>query len=125
MAACTEACQTQNNACFAKVCGGPNPNTATAKQDAPANAGPSAEPANPAPAAAALASDEQVKKPAKPTKTAKPAQQQRRLGRRLPGKSTEPCRAGATAPHPGLALCAAQSVRLSVTPPSRPGIARS
>ena len=76
-----EACQTQNNACFSKVFGGPNPNTAV-RQDAPANAGPGAEPANPAPAAAALASDEQVKKPVKPTKTAKPAQQRERQERR-------------------------------------------
>jgi hypothetical protein len=78
---CMEACQTQNNACFSKVFGGPNPNTAV-RQDAPAIAGPGAEPANPAPAAAALASDEQVKKPAKPTKTAKPAQQRERQERR-------------------------------------------
>ncbi len=76
---CMEACQTQNNACFSKMFGGPNRNTATVKQEeAPPNAAPAAAASAHGEPAAALASDEQQqpKKPAaKPTKTAKPAQQ--------------------------------------------------
>ena len=75
---CMEACQTQNNACFSKVFGGPNHhNTATVKQEEAPPAAASAHGVPQGEPGAALASDEQQpKKPAaKPTKTAKPAQQ--------------------------------------------------
>ena len=68
---CMQSCQTQSNACFSKVYGGPGPNAVTVKQqEAPANAGP---------ADAALAADDQAppKKTAKPTKTAKPEMRDR------------------------------------------------
>ena len=72
---CMQTCQTQNNACFSQVYGGPGPTAVTVKQDAaPANATPAGD-------AAALASDEEqpkAKKAAKPTKTAKPRERAER-----------------------------------------------
>jgi hypothetical protein len=73
---CMNSCQTQNNACFSQVYGGPGPTAVTVKQDAaPANATPAGD-------AAALASDQeqqpQAKKVVKPTKTAKPRERAER-----------------------------------------------
>jgi hypothetical protein len=72
---CMQTCQTQNNACFSQVYGGPGPNAVTVKQDA----APSSD--TPAGDAAALASDQEqpkAKKAAKPAKTAKPRERAER-----------------------------------------------
>ena len=67
---CMQACQTQNNACFSKVYGGPGREAVTVKNEEPA---PDAQAAPADQNAAAVAEDEQKPaKKAKPTKTAKP-----------------------------------------------------
>lgn len=60
---CMQACQTQNNACYSQVFGGPGPNAVTVRQE---DGQPNVTPAGENPEAAALASDEKkAKKPAR------------------------------------------------------------
>lgn len=66
---CMEACQTQNNACFSKVFGGPGTNVQTVRQEPAREAiGADAPPQGGKPAGEALAADEPrpAAKPARP-----------------------------------------------------------
>lgn len=60
---CMETCQTQNNACFSKVLGGPGPTAVTVKEDAPKGDSVAADGERPA---AKPAAKKQVATPAKP-----------------------------------------------------------
>ena len=82
---CMEACQTQNNACYSQVYGGPGPNSVTVKKEPAKDANaavasdgqqPEAKPPVPPVEPVQSAKPAQTAKPAKtakPTKTAKPA----------------------------------------------------
>ena len=71
---CMQACQTQNNACFSKLYGGPGPNAVPVKNE---EAAPQA-PADQNAAAPAAEDEPKPAKKAKPTKTAKPRERAER-----------------------------------------------
>jgi hypothetical protein len=63
---CMQACQTQTNACYSQVYGGPGPTAVTVKQEA------GQPPAGENPDASAMAAPEEQPKAKKPARTAKP-----------------------------------------------------
>ena len=73
---CMQACQTQTNACYSQVYGGPGPNAVTVKQE---EGQPNVAPAGENPDASAMAETDEKPKAKKPARTAKQPRQRPEL----------------------------------------------